>query len=112
MRTKRGLLIGGIVAALAIIGGGVGVAVATGAVGDDNEAPITGDALDQASAAALGHTGGGTVTETEVGDEESMYEVEVTLDDGSQVDVQLDADFNVVGDEADGADDDESGADD
>ncbi len=110
MRTKKGLLIGGIVAALAIIGGGVGVAVATGAVGDDNEAPITDDALNKASAAALAHTGGGTVTETEVGDEESLYEVQVTLDDGSQIDVQLDADFNVVGDEADAADD-ESGGD-
>jgi hypothetical protein len=39
---------------------------------------------------------------TEVGDEESYYEVEVTLDDGTQVDVQLDADFQVVGSEADG----------
>ena len=46
------------------------------------------------------HTGGGKVTETEVGDEESAYEVEVTRDDGSQVDVQLDRDFKVVGDEA------------
>jgi hypothetical protein len=36
------------------------------------------------------------VTETEVGDEESYYEVEVTRPDGSQVDVQLDRDFNVV----------------
>ena len=76
--------------------------------GGDNEEPITGDALQQASDAALAHTGGGTVTETEVGDEESYYEVEVTLDDGSQVDVQLDEDFNVVGDEAD----DDSGGDD
>jgi hypothetical protein len=33
------------------------------------------------------------------------YEVEVTLDDGSQVDVHLDAGFNVLGDEADGPDD-------
>ena len=41
------------------------------------------------------------MSETEVGDEESYYEVEVTLDDGSQVDVQLDEQFNVVGDEAD-----------
>ena len=49
-----------------------------------------GPALDKASAAALEHTGEGRVTETEVGDEESYYEVEVTLDDGSQVDVQLD----------------------
>jgi hypothetical protein len=39
------------------------------------------------------------VTDTEVGDEESYYEVEVTRDDGSQVDVQLDRDFNVVADE-------------
>ena len=47
--------------------------------------------------AALAETGGGTVTETEVGDEESLYEVEVTLDNGDQVDVQLDEDFKVVG---------------
>jgi uncharacterized membrane protein YkoI len=69
-----------------------------------NEAPdqpIGGSDLDKASAAALEHTGGGQVTDTEVGDEESYYEVEVTLDDGSQVDVQLDRSFQVVGDEAD-----------
>ena len=65
----------------------------------------------QAKKAALAETGGGRVTETEVNDEESKYEVEVTLDDGTQVDVQLDEHFKVVGTEADGADDDE-GADD
>ena len=91
---------GGVAAALAL--GGAGLAVATGG-GDDSEAPITGDALDRASAAALEHTGGGSVTETEVGDEESYYEVEVT-GDGGQVDVQLDRGFNVVGDEADSED--------
>ncbi len=63
--------------------------------------PITGAALERASAVALDHTGGGQVTETEVGDEDSYYEVEVTLDDGSQVDVQLDREFNVVGADAD-----------
>jgi len=68
---------------------------------------IKGSALDQASAAALDYLGGGKVSGTEVGDEESKYEVEVTNADGSQTDVQLDADFNVVGDETDGADDDE-----
>jgi len=87
---------------LAIAGTGAGVVIATG--GDDDEAPITGTALEQASKAALDHTGGGSVTGTEVGDEESYYEVEVTLDDGSQVDVQLDEAFNVVGDEADDED--------
>jgi hypothetical protein len=51
------------------------------------------------------------VTGTEVGDEESYYEVEVTLDDGTQVDVQLDKGFRVVGSEADGADDETGGED-
>ena len=61
---------------------------------------IGGSALDRASAAALDHTGGGEVTDTEIGDEESYYEVEVT-GDGGQVDVQLDRDFNVVSSESD-----------
>ena len=103
MQRGRKLAIAG-VAVLAVAGAGTGIAVAGGSGGDDNEAPITGDALEQAKAAALEHTGGGEVTETEVGDEESYYEVEVTLDDGSQVDVQLDRQFDVVGDERDGAD--------
>ena len=89
---------------LACAGGAVaigsGVALASGG-GDDHEAPITGADLEKASTAALAHTGEGRVTETEVGDEDSYYEVEVTLDDGSQVDVQLDESFAVVGSEAD-----------
>jgi uncharacterized membrane protein YkoI len=86
--------------ALALAAGGAGIAGATGG-GDDSEAALTGKALDTASAAALQATGGGTVTDTEVGDEESYYEVEVTQADGSQADVQLDRDFNVVGQSAD-----------
>ena len=89
--------IGG-VAAVALLAGGGGVALAAG--GDDDVA-ITGDALQQASDAALAHLGEGEVSDTEVGDEEGFYEVEVTLEDGSQVDVQLDRGFDVVGDEAD-----------
>jgi uncharacterized membrane protein YkoI len=95
---KKFLIAGACVVALAA--GGAGVAVATGG-GDDSEQPITGTALEQAKSAALAETGGGTVTETETGDEESFYEVEVTRDDGSQVDVQLDRSFNVVGSAAD-----------
>jgi uncharacterized membrane protein YkoI len=105
IRTKF-LLVGASVAALAA--GGAGVAVATSGGEDSAEGPdkpIAGSALDQAGQAALDHTGGGQVTETETGDEESYYEVEVTLDDGSQVDVQLDRDFNVVGDETDSEED-------
>jgi uncharacterized membrane protein YkoI len=86
------------VLALAVIGAGAGIAVATG--GDDDQ-PITGSALDKATAAALEHTGGGTVTETEVGDDGAAYGVEIRLDDGSQVEVNLDESFNVIGQAAD-----------
>jgi uncharacterized membrane protein YkoI len=94
-RTKV-VILGASVAALAA--GGAGIATATG--GDDAH-PIAGKALNEASTAALKATGGGSVTGTEVGDEESYYEVEVTEADGSQEDVQLDRDFNVVGQSAD-----------
>ena len=93
-----------VIAALVVGIGAVGGGVALAAGGDDDggtETPITGSALEQAKAAALDHTGHGKVTDTEAGDEESYYEVEVTLDDGSQVDVQLDKSFNVVGSEGD-----------
>ena len=56
----------------------IGTAVAVAQPGDQ-ETPITGDALAKASQAALAYTGGGVVTATEMGDEESLYEVEVTL---------------------------------
>ena len=94
---RRRKLVVALAATALIVGGGSLLA----ATGDDSETPITGDALGRASAAALEKTGGGRVTDTEVGDEESYYEVEVTLDDGSQVDVQLDDEFNVVGSSAD-----------
>jgi hypothetical protein len=93
-----------VIAALVVgIGAAVGGGTALAAGGDDDatDTPITGSALAQAKAAALAHTGQGEVTGTEVGDEESYYEVEVTLDNGNQVDVQLDKSFNVVGSEGD-----------
>ena len=65
------------------------------------DVPLTGTTLDKASTAALDYLGGGSVTQTEVGDEEGYYEVEVTLDDGSQVDVHLDENFNVLSQVAD-----------
>jgi uncharacterized membrane protein YkoI len=91
-----------IVIVLVLAVAAVTAGIAVGAGGDDDETAITGTALDRASAAALAHTGGGRVTETEAGDEEGAYEVEVTLPDGSQVDVHLDSGFNVLGDEVDG----------
>jgi uncharacterized membrane protein YkoI len=103
---------------LVVLLGGASVAVAqarnaapvadddAAAVDDDgSDTAITAGALDHAASAALDHVGGGRVTGTEVDDEESWYEVEVTRDDGTQVDVQLDRDFSVVGDEAERAGD-------
>ena len=78
-----------------------GIALAARSSFDDPQQPITGTALARASEAALASTGGGRVTETEVGDEDSYYEVEVTLASGRQVDVQLDKSFSVVSTKAD-----------
>jgi hypothetical protein len=82
--------------ALVAVGAGVGGSVAFASSGDDASHPIPRGALERASAAALAATNGGRVTGTEVDDEESKYEVEVTLPDGRQVDVQLDDSFAVV----------------
>jgi uncharacterized membrane protein YkoI len=108
-KLKLTLITGSVIAALAV--GGVAIAGATGGDDDSSERAISGGALDLASQAALDHTGGGQVTDTEVGDEESYYEVEVTRDDGSQVDVQLDRNFDVVGSEGDNDRSEDGGAD-
>jgi len=96
--------------AVVLVAGTVGAAAMVGGEDDGPDHPIPASELEQAEQAALDETGGGTVTETEIDDEESKYEVEVTLENGSQVDVQLDEDFTVVGTEPDGRGD--SGADD
>ena len=70
MKRRTKLLLGGAVVVV-VIGGGAGIGLAA-TVGDENEAPITGATLERASAAALAHTGGGRVTGTEVGDEETL----------------------------------------
>jgi uncharacterized membrane protein YkoI len=93
MTRRRVVVVVGAVATLALVGAGAAIASS----GDDTpDHSIQGPALKQASEAALAKTGEGHVTGTEVNDEESYYEVEVTLDDGSQVDVQLDRNFRVV----------------
>jgi hypothetical protein len=108
MSVIRNRWILGAVVVVALLAGGAGIAVATGA-GGDNDQPLTGDVLDKATAAALAYTRGGTVTETESGDDGAAYSVEVRLANGRQVEVNLDADFVVIGteDEDDGPDDDE-----
>ncbi len=90
---RKTILIGAVVVAAALSAVGVTAAVADSGKRDT---PITGPAREQASAAALNYTQGGRVSATEVNDEESYYQVEVTKADGSQVDVNLDEKFNVV----------------
>jgi uncharacterized membrane protein YkoI len=86
--------------AATVIAGVAAAGVATAADSGTDDGPdgsdvaITGEALETASAAALAVTGGGEVVDSEV--EESGYEVEVNLPDGSQTEVQLDANLKVV----------------
>lgn len=68
---------------------------------EEEDVPITGSALERASAVALAHIGEGRVTASEIGDEEGYYEIEITLDNGHEVDVHLDEDFNVLSTEYD-----------
>ena len=105
---------GAVVAAVAIVAlalGGAAIAGAAGGDDDKTDKPIAGQELERAKAAALAETGGGKVTETEAGDEEGAYEVEVTRADGSQVDVHLDKGFNVLSqaDDSDQGGEDDSG---
>ncbi|MEO7571595.1 MAG: hypothetical protein ABIX10_04095, partial [Acidimicrobiales bacterium] len=82
MKRSTKILVAGATAVGAVAVAGGGMAMAGGADDDATDTPISGTDLDKASAAALEHTGEGRVSETEVDDEESYYEVEVTLDDG------------------------------
>jgi hypothetical protein len=95
---RRTRWIAGGAIALAVVGGGTGIAIASS--GDDDR-PLTGSVLDQATAAALDYTGGGAVVETDTGDGGAAYGVEVRLGDGHVVEVSLDENFNVVGESAD-----------
>jgi len=105
--TRKLALVIAIVLALGALA--AGIAVAGGGSGE--EQPLTGSTLDRATAAALAHTGGGKVVETETGDDGAAYGIEVRLDDGRQVEVNLDESFSVIGQEADddGANDEKDG---
>src|SRR5215204_7345507 len=78
---------------------GAGVAYATGS-GEDSSVQAGGANIEKAKSVALEQVNG-HVTGTEVGDEEGYYEVEITRDDGNQVDVHLDKQFDVLDTPAD-----------
>jgi uncharacterized membrane protein YkoI len=104
-KLKGALIAAPVIAALA--GGGAAIAGATGGGGDSNDKgrdtpAVSGSAFDRASAVALKEAGGGQVSGSEIRDEEGYYEIEVRRSDGSQVDVHLDRNFNVLDASADG----------
>ena len=101
LRTK--LVIAAALTMLVALGGAAGIAYATG--GDDSEEQLTGPEAQKAKSAAVAAVGGGTVSEVERDDGDGsaagVFEVEVEREDGSQVEVHLDGDLKVVGQEAD-----------
>jgi uncharacterized membrane protein YkoI len=91
---RKYLIVGGSVLALAA--GGTGAAMAIGS-GDDGDEQATGPGADQAKAAALELTGGGTANAVERDSEDgATWEVEVTKPDGNTVDVRLDQSYGEV----------------
>lgn len=102
MNRHTKIVLGG-TAAIVIAGvAAAGVATAADSGGDDSpDVAITGTDLSRASKAALAEAGGGEVVDSEVEDadedEGNAYEVEVNLADGRQIEVQLDANFAVIG---------------
>jgi hypothetical protein len=107
-RTSRALVVVSATIVLTLSGGPLAVTVVGGGSPGDGGARGA-DALARASEAALAATGDGRVTGTEIGDEDGgengCYEVEVTLRDGREVDVHLDASFGLVPGPAEAEDD-------
>jgi uncharacterized membrane protein YkoI len=86
--------------AMSVALGAAGIAYANGG---DSEEQLTGPDAEKAKSAAIAAAGGGTVSEVERddGNGTGAFEVEVTREDGSQLEVHLDSDYNVVGRQAD-----------
>ena len=113
MKRKRTLVVVAAAAVLAVAGA-AGIAQAV----SGSEEPLTGSTADRAAEAALEAAGGGTVLEMERQDDDGagVYEVEVRREDGSEVEIHLDAQFQQVGtatnDDAGEQEDSDEGADD
>ena len=100
-----------------LLGDGVNVAARLEQLCEPGGVLVSGTAFDHLQGRLglpLEFTGGGTVTESEAGDDGAAYGVEVRLDDGRVVEVRLDANFQVLGHEADddGSDDQDGSNDD
>ena len=98
MRTKRTLLVAAIAALVLVAAVGAGIAKAV----SGSDETFSGTAADKAAAAAVEAAGGGKAHEVELQDDGAgVYEVEVRREDGSQIEVHLDAQFQSVGTAAD-----------
>jgi uncharacterized membrane protein YkoI len=98
LRSKRVIISSAAAVAVLGIGG-----VAWGATANADPA---GTERDRVGAAATEAVGGGTAVDVETSDDHGeAYEVEVRKDDGTEVDVALDKDLDVVAEERDGDDD-------
>ncbi|MCV2490792.1 hypothetical protein OF117_15650 [Geodermatophilus sp. YIM 151500] len=98
--TTRLLIITAATTGFASIGTGIAIASALAPdAGESAEAQIQSPAYERAVEAALAHVGAGVISDSEVSTEEGAYEVEVLLDDGTEVEVQLDESFAVVAEE-------------
>ena len=105
MRKRTAVIAGGVVLAAALVGGGTAVAGGF-EPGEEGSHDYTQEQADKASEAALAATDGGTVNEVERdGENGATWEVEVTKDDGTEVDVRLDENYAVVVIEDDTEDD-------
>jgi hypothetical protein len=102
--SRKALIVGGLILALAA--GGAGVAVATSA--DDEQ--VTGPAADRARGAALEVTQGGKVGSVERDDDGAAWEVEVRKPDGSTAEVNLDGNYRSAGSATESDDREDSGA--
>lgn len=83
---------------LAVAGIVTTLALTLGACGGDDDDTISSADREKASAAAVAYVGGGAVTDAGRGDGDDSYayEVEVTLPNGTDIDVELDDSFGVT----------------
>jgi len=96
MKKKKTWIIAGAAAAVIVVGG-AGIAYAATDGFDTDTDRLSGQELESASAAALDAVGEGTVSEAERSDDlDHDFTVEVRLDNGDDVDVELDESFEVV----------------
>jgi uncharacterized membrane protein YkoI len=99
--SRKYVVVGGSVLALAAGGAGAAVAIGSG----DDEGGATGPGADQAKAAALKLYPGGHANSVERDSENgATWEVEVGKADGGTVDVRLDQSYQLVVAEADSED--------